>query len=47
MVRLQVLFRDIVWGLAHEVVTPEGLGEGDDVTDAGGPDHEGDEPVQT
>ena len=47
VVRLQVLFRYIVRGLAHEVVTPEGLGEGDDITDAGGPDHEGDESVQT
>lgn len=46
VIRLQLLLRYQVRGAAHEVVTPERLGEGNDVTDARSPDHDGDQPVQ-
>lgn len=47
VVRLQLLLRYKVRGTAHEVVTPEWLGEGNDIADARSPDHDGDQPVQT
>lgn len=49
--------RDVVWsqvllwhqtgGVAHEVMTSEGLREGDDVPDAGSSHDDGHQPVQT
>ena len=34
MIGLQVLGRDGIWGMAHEVVPPEGFGEGYDISEA-------------
>lgn len=45
VVGLQLLRRDEIWGVAHEVVPPEGLGEGDDVPDAWRPGDETHQPV--
>ena len=47
VVRLQLLLRNKVRGAAHQVVTPKWLGEGNDVTDAVSPDHNGNQSVQT
>lgn len=34
MIGLQVLRRDKIWGVAHEVLPSEGLWEGYDISDA-------------
>ena len=34
MIGLQFLRRDRIWGIAHEVVPPEGFGKGYDISDA-------------
>lgn len=34
MIGLQFLRRDRIWGIAHEVMSPEGLWEGYDISDA-------------
>lgn len=34
VIGLQFLRRDRIWGIAHEVVPPEGFGEGYDISDA-------------
>lgn len=47
MIRLQLLLRHQVRGAAHEVMTSKWLGEGNDITDAWCPDHNGDQTVQT
>lgn len=45
VIGLQFLRRDEIWGIAHEVVPPEGLGEGDDVSDAWCPGDKTYQPV--
>lgn len=47
MVWSQVLLRHQTGGVAHEVMTSEGLREGDDIPDAGSPHNDGHQPVQT
>lgn len=47
VVRPQVLLRHQTGGVAHEVMTSKGLREGDHVPDAGSPDDDGHQPVQT
>lgn len=34
MIGLQILRRDKIWGIAHEVLPPEGFWEGYDISDA-------------
>lgn len=47
VVRHQIFLRDQVRGTAHEVVTPGGFGEGNDITYTGSPDNDGEQTVQT